>query len=258
MLELKPAPSHVISLSLDGQLTGEGIKYYRNTLEEKLAKHSYIGACIDLTKLTDMTANALMEGAKADLEMFNHLNQLRRCAFVAEKEWPQAVVSFMQPLIPTLEMKVFPGDQGKDALKWASDIPEATEDSNEPAIHFLPTTKDEVFAFEINGVISSEEMPHVVKTLEQYLEQHDKVRILNRVKHFAGFDPSVLMQSGLVSMKLSAMEKVERYAIVGAPDWMRRIIDAIDPVFPDMDMRTFPKDQEDEAWKWLESEPTNE
>lgn len=258
MLEQKPAPDHVIALSLDGKLTGEGIQNYRSTLEDKLATHTHIGACIDLTNLTDMTANALVEGTKADLDLFSHLNQLRRCAFISDKEWPQAVFSFMQPLMPTVEMKVFPGDQSEDALKWAADVSKAVEDAGGPAIRFLPTTKDDVFAFEINGVVSSEDMPRVIRAFEKYLDQHDKVRLLNRMTHFGGLDPSVFMQSGLVSMKLSAMEKVERYAIVGAPGWMRRIVDTINPAFPDMDMRTFAVDQEDEAWEWIGARPANE
>lgn len=34
----------------------------------------------------------------------------------------------MQPLMPTVEMKVFPEDQGADALKWASDVYAACTD----------------------------------------------------------------------------------------------------------------------------------
>lgn len=254
MLEQVTAPDHVIALSLDGKLTGEGIQKYRGILEEKLKKHAQIGIYVDLSNLTDMSTNALIEGTKADMELFSHLNQLSRCAFVSDKEWPQTVVSFAQQILPVLDMKVFTSNQGAEALKWAADIPEAPA-PRDSAIRFLPTTKSNVLAFEIDGVMSSEEMPAVIKKLEGFFASHDKVRLLNRMTHFGGFDPSILMQSGLVSMKLSAMEKVERYAIVGAPGWMRKVIDVINPVFHDIDMRAFPAEQEDDAWAWLEAEP---
>lgn len=59
-------------------------------------------------------------------------------------------------------------------------------------------------------------------------------------------------------MKLAALQKVERYAIVGTLDWMCKIIDTLNPVFPDLDMRTFPVDQENNAWAWLDVEPSSQ
>ena len=102
-----------------------------------------------------------------------------------------------------------------------------------------------MLAFEIDGVMSSEEIPRVIQQLEDYLTEHHEVRFFNRMKHFG---PSIFMQTSLVSMQLSAMQKVERYAIVGAPGWMRKVIDVMSPAFPDIDMRTFPADREVDAW----------
>lgn len=254
MLKQIAAPDHVIALALDGKLTGEGIQKYRRIFEDKLQQHLRLGVYVDLTALTDMDANALIEGAKADLELLSHINQLSRLAFVSDKDWPQAVVSFMQQILPALEMKVFPSDQREEAMSWAADLAQAPAPRG-AAIRFLPTSRDSVLAFEIDGVISSEEMPRVIKRLEDYFAGHDKVRLLNRMKYFGGIDPSVFLQSGLISMKLSALKKVERYAIVGAPGWMRKVVDAMNPIFPDIDMRTFPAEREVDAWAWLEAEP---
>lgn len=253
MLQQVSAPDHVIALSLDGKLTGEGIQEYQSIFQNKLQKHPQIGIYVDLTTLSDISANALIEGAKADMELFSHLGQLNRCAFVSDKEWPQTLASFLQQLFPMLEVRVFPSSQSQEALKWAADTSGAPA-SKETSIRFLPTTKDTVLAFEVDGVMSSEEMPGVIRKLEDFFAGQSKVRLLNRMTHFGGFDPSILMQSGLFSMKLSAMEKVERYAIVGAPGWMRKIIDSMNPFFPDIDMRTFPADREKDAWAWLEAE----
>ncbi|WP_144821260.1 STAS/SEC14 domain-containing protein [Marinobacter piscensis] len=248
------APNHIIALELDGKLTLEDIQSYRRIAEEKLQQHEQVGIYVDLTKLADTSANALIEGAKADMEVFSHIEQLTRCALVSDKEWPQVMISFVRELFPRPEMKVFPEAQKEQAMKWAAETPEMPA-SKDPAVRFLPTTRDEVLAFEIDGVMTAEEMPGVIRKLEQFLAEHDRVRLLNRVKQYGGFDPSILMQSGLFSMKLSAMEKVDRYAIVGAPGWMRKIIDAMNPLFPDIDMRTFAADQESEAWAWLGAGP---
>ncbi len=245
MLKQVPSPDHVIAVLLDGKLTGEGIQEYRSVLENKLQQYAQISVYVDLTAFSDMNANALIEGAKADMLLLRHLNQVSRCAFVSDKEWPQAIVTIMKLLFPVLDIRVFPSEQNKKAMQWVADISQ-TPVPIEPAIRFLTTSKDNVLAFEIDGVI---------KRLEDYLAGHDRVRLLNRIKHFEGFDPSVLMQRGFFSMKLSAMQKVERYAVVGAPSWMGKIINSMSPLFPNIDIRTFSADHEDDAWAWLEAEP---
>ncbi|EDZ66848.1 hypothetical protein NOC27_175 [Nitrosococcus oceani AFC27] len=257
MFEEKTVPDHVIAIHFSGKMTGEDIQQYKKILEGKLEKHGQLSFLIDFTGLSDMNANAFVEGTKADLEFLGHIDRFSRCAFVSDKEWPQALIDFIGPVLPTLEMKVFTPEQSDEAMNWVSELPEApTADS--PAFRFIPTSRDDVFAFEINGMISAEEMPGVIKEFEGFLERHDKVRLLNRMRHFGGIDPAVFMQGGLVSMKLAAMQKVERYAIVGAPGWMRKIIKSINPAFTDMDMRTFSKDKEQDAWEWLEAAPAGE
>ena len=247
------APDNVIAMHFSDKLTGDDIKKYKSILDEKLVTHDHLSVFVDFTGLSDMNADALVEGTKADLELLGHINQFSRCAFVSDKEWPQAVISFMEPVFPTFEMKVFTPDQSVEAMKWVVELPKSPK-MQTPAFRFIPTSKDDVLAFEINGVISSEEMPGVIKKFDNFLNSHGKVRLLNRIKHFGGIDPRVFMQGGLVSMKLAAMQKVERYAIVGAPGWMRKIIETINPAFADIDMRTFSEGQENEAWAWLGAE----
>lgn len=254
MLKLVPAPDHVIALQLSGKLTGEDIQKYHHILEGKLQQHAQIGIFVDLTGLADMTAKALIEGTKADLHLFRHIKQLNRCAFVADKEWPQTVVACAQQIFPILDLKVFPVAQHEQALQWAAHLHDRPLTTH-PAIRFLPTPTANVLAFEIDGLITSEEMPEALKVFEEFFAGHDQVRLLNRMKHFGGFDPTILLQSRLIAMKLSAMRKLERYAIVGAPSWMVTLIAAISPAFADIEMRTFAAEQEDEAWAWLEAEP---
>lgn len=248
------APDHVIAMHLRGKLTGDDIKTYKLILDEKLSNHNHLSVVVDFTGLSDMNADALVEGTKADLELLSHIDQFTRFAFISDKEWPQAIVGFMSSIFPTVEMKVFPPDESDEAMRWVSELPKARK-PQPPAFRFLPTSKGDVFAFEINGVISAKEMPEVIQKFQTFLRRHEKVRLLNRIKHFGGIDPAVFMQSGLVSMKLAAMQKVERYAIVGAPGWMRKVIETVNPAFADIEMRTFPEDQESEAWAWLGAEP---
>lgn len=250
MLEKLPAPDHVIAIHLSDKMTAADIARYRETFEDKLARHERVSACFDFTGVSDLSGDALVAGIKADLEFLRHVDRIDRLAFVSDKEWPQAIVRFIDPLFPTVQMKVFASSQRGAAIEWASvhtGIPKAAE----PAIRFLPTSRDNVLAFEIDGMITAEEMPAVIEEIESLFADHDRVRLLNRMTDFGGVDPAIFLQQGLVSMKLVALGKVERYAIVGAPDWMNRLIETMNPVFEQMEMRAYPANREDQAWAWL-------
>lgn len=61
----------------------------------------------------------------------------------------------------------------------------------------------------------------------------------------------MFMQGDMISMKPAALQKVERYAIVGAPTWMEHIVATVSPAFPDIDMRSFSAARESEVWEWV-------
>ncbi|MBO1530562.1 STAS/SEC14 domain-containing protein [Psychrobacter sp. F1192] len=254
MLKQLSAPNHVIAFTVDEALSAEGIQEYRSIFDEKRQQYEQIGIYVEFLELADINASTLLEGIKADIELWRHIDQLSRCAVVSDKKWPQTLVAIIQRIAPKLEIQVFATSQSAEALQWAAAIPEKPE-AKHAAIHFLPTNKANVLAFEIDGTMSADEMPEVIDSLERFFADHEKVRLLNRMTHFAGFDPTILIQrQGLLSMKLAAIKKVERYAIVGAPNWMGKLIHAMQPLFPHMQMQTFATDREEEALQWLEAE----
>ncbi|MCK0163124.1 STAS/SEC14 domain-containing protein [Marinobacter sp. S6332] len=124
------------------------------------------------------------------------------------------------PPMPYTEAYTFNLAQGEDGamLKHVSAPDHGTPPNT--SIRFIQTNKDNVLAFEIDGVMSSEEMPGVIRKMEDFLAGQNKVRLLNRIKHFGGFDPAIF-----------------------------------NPLFPDIDMRTFTVAMEEDAWAWLEAEP---
>ena len=61
----------------------------------------------------------------------------------------------------------------------------------------------------------------------------------------------VLLQSGMLSTKLNAMKKLERYATVGAPQWMQKTIDTLSPMLSGIEVRAFAGDKEKEVWWWI-------
>ena len=113
-----------------------------------------------------------------------------------------------------------------------------------------------MLGFEIDGAMTPASVTGLVTDMQAFLDRHDQVRLLGRIKHLGGIDPTLFLQSGLLSMKLAAMQKVERYAIVGAPAWMNTAVKALDPMLTDIELRTFAAAHEADARAWLGATPT--
>jgi hypothetical protein len=63
-----------------------------------------------MTELTDMSADAMSSGIRADLELITDTNQMARYALISDKEWPRAVTGMIAPLLPSVEIDVFTPD----------------------------------------------------------------------------------------------------------------------------------------------------
>lgn len=258
MFEIINAPINVIAFRFSDKLTAEDVKHYAIFFKDKLKQGGRFGALCDFTGVSGIAADAVAPGMEADLDFLRHIGQIGRFAFISNKEWPGTGIGLLSPLLAQLEMKSFTPEESEHAMQWAADIaqkPAGKDKPEVPSVRLLPTSREDALAFEINDVISSDAIAPVMAEMNKFLERHDKVRMLGRINHFGGVDPTVFMQSGLLSMKLATVHKVERYAIVGAPEWMRKAIKALDPLFKDMEMRTFPKERESDAWAWIGAEP---
>ncbi|GAB4548173.1 MAG: hypothetical protein Tsb0013_08590 [Phycisphaerales bacterium] len=250
MFETLNAPDHVVGVRLSGLMTGKDIQYYRRHLDRALATGEPFALCVDLSGVEDIDHDAMTKGAAADFELLRHLDQITRIALVSNKHWPHEIVRVIGMILPDLEVRVFPVMEREAALAWAGAYPKALASDRHRSIRVIETDADEVLAFEWNGTVTNDDLEPVLDRLRTFLEGHEKVRLLSRIRRY-GIDPTILLHSGLISVKLAAMEKVERYAIVGAPTWIERAVAFMDPLFPDIDMRTFPAHREDEAWAWI-------
>jgi hypothetical protein len=121
MFQQIPAPEAVVAVAFSGKITKDDIRNYESILEEKLNRHDKVSLCVDFGHMSDCTADALVEGAKADLEFFSHLRQVNRVAMVSDKEWPQALLSVVGAFIPHTEIKCFPESDRPAAVAWAAE-----------------------------------------------------------------------------------------------------------------------------------------
>jgi hypothetical protein len=125
------------------------------------------------------------------------------------------------------------------------------------AIHQIPTDHERVYAFRIEGGVGAEEMDGLAGTMNEAFDRHDEpVRMLLILEGFRPEDATTGLTLESLRAQLRSATGIERYAVVGAPDAARRMIEASDAVSP-IDARTFDREEEDAAWAFVEARPTD-
>lgn len=125
-----------------------------------------------------------------------------------------------------------------------------THASSERSIRRIPTSEPRLFAFEIAGKISDDDIEEMAAILTGAFEAHGEVDIILVMRDYQGAELGAIFNREALAAQAKAASSVRRYAVVGAPGWAETMINLFDPVSP-VDARTFDLADEEEAWTWV-------
>ncbi len=251
MLKIEKAPNHVAAFGLVDVLEQKDIAALQKHMQEKMSSQDRICLLIDMTKWSDITSAAIVADAKFEFGMIGQLNRFEKMAVVTDKKFVEAFMSFLSPLVPTIEIKCFGPDEHDKALAFVSELP-AERVALKSAAKMIDTGSSALIGYEIDGTLTREDAHKIVDPLEKAFKSNDKIDLFVRMKNYAGFDPSILTEKSFMSMKLTAISHIRRYAVVGAKDWMKNAAGFFASMLP-IEMKFFDASQEKEAWAWLKS-----
>ena len=86
------------------------------------------------------------------------------------------------------------------------------------------------------------------------MKAHERIRVLVRARDFDGLTLEALRNEALWSVKMRGLKQVERYALVGGPDWTAAVARWFTPLVR-VETRHFAENEEERAWDWLEAKP---
>lgn len=119
MIEVLPAPDHVLAYRLSGHVSAADYDRIIETVEEKLSAHETVGVFADMTGFSDISPEAMMKDFRYSLMKFREWSRFRRAALVTDKAWLKALVSTLDPVIPQVEARAFPPEEREAAMRWA-------------------------------------------------------------------------------------------------------------------------------------------
>lgn len=250
MLKVRELKPNVWELTLQGVLEKSDIETMERELIPALRGDHPIGLIIRAENWKDITADAIAEDLRFEFRLLAQWAKIAKMAVVTDLQALAAVLNWVDPILPMIEMKSFGSSDVAAAEAFASDLPMRADQTSEGGVTLLADGSNGVVAYEIDGLITADDVRKVMKPLEPILQGDEKTNLLAKFTNYGGFDPAILMDGSFMGAKLGAINNLDRYAIVGAPSWMRTITAGVVPMMP-FEMRLFDAAEETEARAWV-------
>ena len=123
------------------------------------------------------------------------------------------------------------------------------------SVHRISVDKPSVYAFEITGEVTADEMEWMAQTMNAAFDTHDeKVDMLLVFRDFQGSESGSLWDTEVLKSRFRSLANVRRYVVVGAPESAKSMIDSFAMVMP-VEAHTYDAGELDKAWALLGTQP---
>lgn len=254
MMEYLEAPAGVFAVRCGGRLEQaemeECLARLRSALDARDKTHVYA----EVVDIAGVSAESFVTGFKWAPEWLSKLGRFGRVAIVADQSWVRWAAKIESAMLPHVSYETFESSEAERAFAWVS----GTIDSpHPPAIKLIETDNPDVFGFEIDGHAGKHELDAVSAHFLKALEGKQNVRVVGRIRKLGGFQMAGLFTGEYFAMKRGFLEKLDRYAVIGGPAWLRSTLNSLAPLFR-AEVRHFEPDEEVAAWQWVEARPVSE
>ena len=255
MIEILESPKHLVAMKIAGTITAEDIDKAYKVTDEALKANERVSFFAEVGESMGFTVEGLLKDLWNGIGQLGRLGKYYRAAIVTDKGWIATMARVEGLVFSSIDVRVFEPSERAKALAWASEMPEPLPKPEDApaAVHFLQTTNENVFAYEVNGRLREKDIKSAVAAMKPYLEREGKFNVLARMKDFGGFDLLAALDDDLVKTKYKAISKIDKYAIIGAKAWMRNFVELVSGLFSTQ-IRFFDPEEEHAAWEWVGAE----
>ncbi|MFN2099205.1 STAS/SEC14 domain-containing protein [Altererythrobacter sp. MF3-039] len=239
----------VFAYRFEGEITASDVDEIYDELLAGLDEHDKISVYAEVLGEFDMNGDAVWRDMTRAHEMFGHFRQFDRIAFVAAPSWITTIAKLEESLLAffDFEMHVFDPSEGDYALAW---VKGEKDEKDASSVRELPSEDPGIAIFEIDGKIRKRDLEVSKQILRRFQDDSEPRKLMAVIKRFTGFEIALLADRELFKMKLEAAKHLDRYAFVGAPDWLKGYIETMDGLL-DTEIRTFDTDERADAIAWL-------
>lgn len=251
MMEILETEPGVIAVKFNGRMRGDEIDEVTTLVERSLDERERTHIYIEIHDNFSFDVGAMAAYAPRGAAMLTKLARFGRIAVVTEERWIRWATRIESAILPGISYETFELAEHVQALAWVEGrraFPHA------PSIMIMETDKPDVIGFEIDGKISAVEAEAVVEYFDAAFKGDGPLRLLGKMKHIGGAEFGAFFDRAFLSVKHDILGRLDRYAVVGGPAWLRVWVTALDKLTK-ADIRHFKASDEPLAWQWLGAEP---
>ncbi|KQZ81426.1 hypothetical protein ASD64_10595 [Mesorhizobium sp. Root157] len=123
-----------------------------------------------------------------------------------------------------------------------------------PAIRRIETTRSDLLAVDIVGMLTPADAENLFGLLEAAYALHPRIDVFVRLADYEGVEWTHIASETVEKGKAEATEHVGRCASVGEPNWIADVQGLFTPSLP-VELKHFAAADEAAAWKWLGAQP---
>lgn len=253
MLTFLETKSDVLAARIEGALGRADLATYVDRLASSLERNEKTHLFMEIIGFSGFDLRYITEEFGRWSPIMGKLGKLGRVAVVSDAAWLRWAARIESALLPQVSYETFRPHERDIALAW---VQGERSEPHAAALSLIETSKPGVIAFELDGKITAAEIHAASERFRTAMASGQPLRVLGRIKHIGGIELEGL-NAEYLQLKRDALARLERYALVGGPGWLRSWAQLLDPMLK-AELRHFPAEEEAAAWAWLDAAPAAE
>lgn len=248
MITVKEPKPRLHEVTLSGVVEASDVETMKRELAPALEAEGKMALVLRMEDLADVTGDALIADARFELSMLPQWSKVGRVAVVTKEQAFEALLRWFDPILPMIEFRTFAPGEAAATTTWAADLPR-TGAAEGPGVRVVEDGSDGLLVFEIDGRTTAEGVDRVFAAFDRAEDRNGRINLMVRGRDDEGFDLRLLGNRDTMTSKFGAVGKVGRYAVVGAPEWMRTTVQSMGPLMP-LEIRAFDAAEDAAAREW--------
>ena len=254
MIETLQSKPDVIAIRIRDRLVLSDLDPVIDRIEASLRDRDKTHVFAEFEHLHSLEAKGIGSYLGRAMAMLGKLDRFGRIAAVADQSWIRWAARVESALLPGIRYETFTSAERDRALAWVEGRVQLAHGSS---LKLIETDRPDTLGFEVDGRISEAETRALAVRMDELASAEDRLRLLVRVRNLGGAELGAIMSSEYLRMKWSLLDRIDRYAVVGGPSWLKTSTAALGRLFRG-ELRHFGPEEEKAAWAWLEAEAVGE
>ena len=248
MISYIEGPTDVIACTIRDGFTSTEMSALVSKVDQALKTNAKTHMFVEIDDIGDVDWSVLAEQLPRSIAILRQLRRFGRVGVVSDDPWIRLWTRAESALLPNISYELFRKRERDRALGWVNG---RMDKAHAPSLTIIPTENPSIIAYDIDGNVTAADMDTAIAQIGPRLSNATgPVRVLARVGELDVPSFSALLRDRYLSLKKDTLRRLERYAVVGGPEWLRKSVQAMAPLF-DFEIRHFAPADEAEAWQWI-------